>query len=269
MDADGIDRACENVRALGFEPVLGAHARDARGFLAGDDADRAEDLNAALRDPAIRGIFALRGGYGTMRLLGALDYDALARDPKVLLGYSDLTAPLNAFAQRAGVITFHGPVASAPMSEAARERLLRALTTTDSMEPIITTAAPIAGGAASGPVYGGNLTLIAHLCGTPYATDLCGAILAIEDVNEAAYRIDRLLTQLRLAGALDGVRGIAVGDLEHLDIVTERLGGLGIPVVAGLPFGHIDEQWVLPIGLDAVLDAEAGKLRFAEAAVAD
>ncbi|MDE2481358.1 MAG: LD-carboxypeptidase [bacterium] len=267
LDADGIDRACENVRALGFEPVLGAHARESAAFLAGSDAARAADFNAALADPAIRAVFALRGGYGTMRILDQLDYGALARDPKVVLGYSDLTAPLNAFAARSGVVTFHGPVASAPLSEAGRERLLRALTTLDPLEPLRTAAAPIVTGTARGHLVGGNLSLVAHLCGTPFAVATRGAILALEDVNEAPYRIDRLLTQLRLAGAFTGAAGFAFGDLEHLDVVAERIGDLGIPAACGLPFGHIDEQWLLPIGLEAELDGAAGVLRFAQSGV--
>ena len=202
-----------------------------------------------------------------MRLLERLDYAALARDPKVLLGYSDLTAPLNAFAQRSGVVTFHGPVASASMSEAARERLLRALSSLEPFEPLRANATALVGGRARGPIRGGNLSLAAHLCGTPFAIATRGAILALEDVNEAPYRIDRLLTQLRLAGAFDGASGVALGDLEHLDVAAERLDGLGLPVACGLPFGHIDEQWLLPIGLEAELDADSGELRFAEPAV--
>jgi muramoyltetrapeptide carboxypeptidase len=197
-----------------------------------------------------------------MRTLEALDYDAFARDPKPVLGYSDLTAPLNALAQRSRVVTFHGPVMNAPLSAAARDRIARALGEHDFGDA--RGGEVITGGVARGRLCGGNLSLIAHLCGTPYALDARDAVVFLEDLDEAPYRIDRMLTQLRLAGWFAAARGVAVGDIEHVDVVRERLQDLGIPVLAGLPFGHIGEQCVMPIGAEAELDATNARLRISE-----
>lgn len=230
--------------------MLGEHAYAAADYLAGSDDARAEDLNRALRDPSIRGIFALRGGYGVMRILDRIDYAAFAREPKCVMGYSDLTALLNALNQRCGVVTFHGPVASAPMSAAQRECVKRALFHGKFEAPHAHALVP---GTASGVLRGGNLSLIAALCGTPYAIDFRDAIALIEDVDEAPYRIDRLLTQLLLAGAFERARGFAIGDVPAPSVVQERLAALGLPVVAGIDAGHLEEQAVLPIGGEATI----------------
>jgi muramoyltetrapeptide carboxypeptidase len=260
--------ALANVRLLGFEPVLGAHAREERDHLAGSDEQRAADVNVALRDPAIRGVFALRGGYGTMRILDRLDYAAFSADPKVVLGYSDLTAALNALTQRARAITFHGPVMNRPLSRASCERILSALGEGIPAQDLALASPCVSRGTARGPLRGGNLSLIAHLCGTPFAVETRGAIVFIEDVGEAPYRIDRMLTQLRLAGAFEAAAGVAVGDIGGNGVVRERLAGLGIPVAMGAPFGHIDDQAVMPIGVECELDADRGMLRFLESGVA-
>jgi muramoyltetrapeptide carboxypeptidase len=225
--------------------VLGAHAYANADYLAGTDDERAADLNDALRDPSVRGIIALRGGYGTMRILDRVDYAALARDPKCVMGYSDMTALLNAFAARSNVVTFHGPIAGAPMSELQRERVKRALFGAD-FEAL--EGAALVPGNARGVLRGGNLSLIAALCGTPYAIDFTGSIVLLEDVDEAPYRIDRLLTQLQLAGAFDAAAGFVIGDIPAPQVLRERLARYGKPAIGGVPSGHIDEQSVLPIG---------------------
>lgn len=257
MDDERIALALENVRSLGLEPVLGAHARAAIGYLAGTDDERANDLNAALHDPSIRAVFALRGGYGTMRILDRVDYAQMARDPKALLGYSDLTTLLNAFNARSNVVTYHAQVAASPWSTLVRERIASALFREEYDECDDSEA--VVEGSAVGTLRGGNLALIAALCGTPYAIDFTDAIVLLEDVGEARYRIDRLLTQVQLAGAFYGAAAFAIGDIPARDVVIERLQNYRRPVIAGLRFGHIEEPLVLPIGAAARIDE--GRLR--------
>ena len=257
LEPDEIELALENVRALGFEPVLGKHAPARSGSLAGSDRDRIFDFNAALNDDTIHALFALRGGYGTMRIAHAIDYAAFERTPKVVMGYSDMTVVLNALTSRAGAITYHGPVMAAPLSEATRHRILRTLTEYAPFEGI-EARSTLRTGIATGQLCGGNLSLLASTCGTPFAVDCNEALVMIEDVGEADYRVDRLLTQLILAGAFERASGFIIGDVPNIDIVRERLAHFKKPTVAGVPFGHIDEQWILPIGADATLDASEG-----------
>jgi muramoyltetrapeptide carboxypeptidase len=279
----GVDRAIERVASLGWEPVAGEFCRCRTGYLAGTDEERAADLNRALRDPSIGAVWFLRGGYGTMRILDALDWDALARHPKALIGYSDNTA-VHLAAHRAGVVGFHGPHPHAPeFPDFARDELLRVLTVP---EPAGVLPFPadggraetITGGIAEGPLLGGNLSLLSATLGTPFAIRPEGAILFIEEVGEHPYRLDRLLSHLRLAGVLSAVAGIAVGGITEspvidgaptaAEVVADALGGLGIPVATGFPFGHFDDNWTLPMGVRARLDADAGTLALLEPAVA-
>lgn len=277
----GVDRAIERVASLGWEPVAGEFCRCRTGYLAGTDAERAADLNRALRDPSIGAVWFLRGGYGTMRILDALDWDALARHPKALIGYSDNTA-VHLAAHRAGVVGFHGPHPHAPEFPGfARDELLRVLTVA---EPAGVLPFPVdggraetlAGGVAEGPLLGGNLSLLSATLGTPFAIRPEGAILFIEEVGEHPYRLDRLLSHLRLAGVLSAVAGIAVGGITEspegaptaAEVVNDALGGLGVPVATGFPFGHFDDNWTLPMGVRARLDADAGTLALLEPAVA-
>jgi muramoyltetrapeptide carboxypeptidase len=280
---DEMARAQEIVRSLGLVPHVMPGASRKVGYLAGTDEERAADFNAAVRDPQIRGIFALRGGYGTMRILDRVDYDAVARDPKVILGYSDLTALLNAITQRTGLITFHGPVAALSQFTPNEIRWLRAAVM--NAEPLgtlhVADARTLSGGSASGRLVGGNLSLITSLIGTPLEIDASGAILVLEDVDEPPYRIDRMLTQLRLSGAFTRAAGVIAGGwtncdvaddhvyagLRLSDVLADRLSDLGIPVLLDLPIGHIHEQWTLPLGARARLDADARTLTLAEPAV--
>lgn len=270
------------IESLGLRPVTGKHAMDKWYHLAGSDAARAQDFNAFAADKSIRGIFALRGGYGTMRILDAIDYAAVAADPKVIFGFSDLTALLNAITQRTGVITFHGPVAAASTYTPTVVSEIVAATMT--LEPIGTlhnaATVTVNPGVARGKLVGGNLTLVSALSGTPYAIPTANNILFLEDVHEEPYRIDQLLTTLLLDGALHDAAGIAGGAFLEPDrkasegptqemIVTlqDRFAAAGKPAVRGMQFGHILNQWVMPIGADAVLDATAGTLTISEAAV--
>lgn len=280
-----VDRAVGRVRAWGFEPVVGEHARKRHGYLAAPDRERAADFNAALRDDSVDAIWCLRGGYGVMRIVDEIDWPALARRPRPVIGFSDNTA-LHLAIRRHGVVSFHGPhPATEALTPFSADSLLRALTVAD---PAGLLAFPedggrartIAPGVAEGPLVGGNLSLVASTLGTPYAIQAEGALLFLEEVGEAAYRIDRLLSQLRLAGVLGSAAGIVIGGItevpdagaEHVpsidEVLADLLGDLGIPVAYGFPFGHVDDNWTLPVGVCARLDAGAGTLELLEGAVA-
>jgi muramoyltetrapeptide carboxypeptidase len=263
-----VELATKQTIAMGWEPVLGPHIAEREGYLAGHDEARASDLNSALRDRSIDGIWCARGGYGTMRILDALDTEAMRRRPKVLLGYSDITALLAAFARRSQVITFHGPTARSKMTPFTHDSLVRAVCTFEDPCGVAKGARVLRGGRASGHLIGGNLALLAALCGTPYAPDYDGAILVLEDVGEQTYRIDRMLRQLLLCGSLQKVAGIAYGHFTEgtkaddvtsraLDTVLREAADLaGVPAIAGIPLGHIDDQWTIPLGAHAELDAD-------------
>jgi len=293
LERDDLTRADALCRALGYEPVLGPHARHRQGYLAGTDEERLGDLNAALRDASVDAIWCIRGGYGTTRILDRIDFEALARRPRPLIGFSDITTILNAAVSRAGVVAFHGPVARAPMAAFSRRHFERVLACAEPAGRLGRLPAPpdvliprqdrivtLSSGVAEGPLAGGNLTLLQCLIGTPYFPELDGAILFLEDVGEDLYRVDRMLAHLRMVGALDRLAGVLVGrftDLERnmadgalgFDEVLETyFGRLGIPAGFGFPVGHIDDQWTLPLGVRARFDADAGELELLEAAVA-
>ena len=269
---DEIERAAANARALGWDPVVGSQARVRTGYFAGDDAARLRDLTDAMHDRAIDGIWCLRGGYGAMRLLPDIDYDAFARTPKPLLGYSDITALHAALWTRCGVITYHAPTARQPLTDFSRDSIARAVTRRDDSCGVAADARVIRSGTASGRLAGGNLAVLAALCGTRFFPNLAGAILVLEDINEAIYRIDRMLRQLLLAGTLDAITAIAFGHCtacteesddgaRSLDEVLGEIADvLGVPCIAGIPIGHIPDQWTLPLGAMAELDVDARRL---------
>jgi muramoyltetrapeptide carboxypeptidase len=267
-------RAVDNVRALGWEPVVAEHALARDGYFAGDDATRSRDLARAISDPAIDGIWCIRGGYGSMRILDALDLSPLAKRPKPVLGFSDITALHAAIGVRCGIVSFHGPTARRALTDFSRASIARALAARENPCGTATEARIIRPGSAHGRLAGGNLALLASLCGTPWLPSLAGAIVVLEDINEATYRVDRMLQQLRLAGALDGCVAIAFGHCTScpeeaddgggsrpLDVVLEELAArLDVPCIAGIPVGHVDDQWTIPLRAMATLDVEARSL---------
>ena len=269
-----LERAESNARALGWEPVVGAHALERACYFAGPDRARLEDLNAALADPRIDGVWCIRGGYGAMRLLPEVDFGALAARPRPLIGYSDVTAlHCGAAACVPGLVTFHGPTARGGLTPFSRASLERAIVTGGDPCGEAPGARTVRPGRAAGRLAGGNLALLAALAGTPWAPRFDGAIVVLEDVNEAVYRVDRMLRQLLLAGAFDGCAAVAFGECTDSaeesaddgrrtldDVVAEVADALGVPAVAGLPVGHIDDQWTLPLGAVAHLDADARAL---------
>lgn len=239
-----------------------------QGYLAGGDRERAAHLARLLSDPSLGAVLAARGGFGCSRLLPRLDLAALARAGGCLLGFSDLTCLLNALASQ-GLVTLHGPVVTQlPRLDQPSRQDLAALLAGQPPFPSRLAGRPRSPGRARGRLQGGNLTSFCHLLGTSWFPDLDGAILFLEETGEAAYRLDRLLTQLELAGMLPQVAGVAVGRLseqetdppELTEVVRSRLAGLGRPVVLGLPFGHGAANRLLPVGAMAELDGEAGVL---------
>jgi muramoyltetrapeptide carboxypeptidase len=265
-----LEHAIGNVRSFGWEPVVGEYVLERDGYLAGTDAHRIADLNRFARDDSIDAIWCLRGGYGAMRILDAIDYEAFAKRPRALIGYSDITALHAPVGQRANLVTFHGPTARAELTPFTRDSFAEAMTrehgtvTAFRGGPITT----LVGGKASGRVVGGNLALVAALVGTPYAWDLDGALLILEDVSEQVYRIDRMLTQLCLSGALERLAGLAFGnftdipdDASNADMPLERVlrqfaGNVGVPAVMNFPIGHVADQLTIPLGAVAELDAD-------------
>jgi muramoyltetrapeptide carboxypeptidase len=292
LERDDLTRAEALCRALGYEPVLGKNAYNRLGYLAGTDDERLGDLNWALREPSVDAVWCIRGGYGVTRLLEQVDYAAMQRRPKPLIGFSDITALLNAMTCVAGVVTFHGPVARAAMPEFSRRHFERVLAhpappgklgrlaqPSDILVPQEHRLVTLRGGVAEGPLAGGNLTLLQCLIGTPWFPDLDGAILFLEDVREQLYRVDRVFAQLRTMGALSRLAGVVVGRFTELDragcdgalgfdqVLATYLEPLGIPVAYGFPIGHIEAQWTLPLGVRARLDADACEVELLEPAV--
>lgn len=292
LERDDVRRAVELCRALALEPVVMPHASARHGYLAGPDEARLADLNAALKDSAVDAIWCLRGGYGLTRILDRVDFAALAARPIPIIGYSDVTALLLGGLARAGVVTFHAPMARVPMPPFTRrgfERVLRTAEPAGLLEPMPRPSdvlvprtgriVTVHGGVAEGPLVGGNLALLSTLVGTPFLPSFDGALLVLEDVGEALYRLDRMLSQLRLAGLLDRVAGAVVGHFTEMDrhtpdgalgldeILHQYFGSRGIPIAHGVPVGHIDEQWTLPLGVRARFDAGAGTLTLLDAAV--
>jgi muramoyltetrapeptide carboxypeptidase len=288
------------LESLGFKVVFGELAGKQYGYLSGTDKERAAEFMGLATRKDIDAVICARGGYGIMRLLPLLDYTALANNPKVICGYSDITALINTIYQRCGFVCFHGPGASGTPDEFTVKGLSavaftdderRAKIRSEGFTPTVIDAPngfeTISGGKARGRLVGGNLTLLAHLTGTPFQVstkpettrEKTGKILFFEDVTEQPYRIDRMLTQLLIAGTLQQCAGIAIGQFTRCEpedpvhsftvaeVLKDRLAELGIPVISGLQFGHVAKQYTLPLGVMAELDADAGTLTLLEEAV--
>ena len=268
-DPEELDTAVANARSLGWEPVPGAHVLARRDYLGGADAERLQDLNAALADDDVDAVWCVRGGYGSMRILPHVEWASLARRPRALIGFSDVTALHAGASTRCGLVTYHAPTARGALTEFSRASLVRAVV--EGRDPCgrADAARTVRGGHAQGRLVGGNLALLAALVGTPFAPDYRGALLVLEDIGEPAYRIDRMLTQLRLSGALGQIAGLVVGHFTEaapghelsphtLDaLLVEAADVAGVPAIVGAPLGHIDDQWTIPLGATARLDADA------------
>ena len=271
VSEDEVAAAVRTVEEWGLRARVGRHALGRHSFHSGTDAERLADLNDALRDPAVRGILCLRGGYGLQRIVDEVDFAAAAADPKPMMGYSDITALHVALWCEVGLPTVHGPTAAHLVKGAddARRVLMSGDPVTVAADPAESTFAVRVGGRAEGTLLGGNLTILASTAGTRHRLDPHGTILLIEDVNEAPYRIDRALVQLRRAGWLDGLSGVAIGQFTRCvdatcrrtteEVLAEHFGER-IPVLGGLPIGHGERQTAVALGVPAVLDATAGTL---------
>jgi muramoyltetrapeptide carboxypeptidase len=275
-----LDAGLTALRAAGLEPVVYPSATatgTVRPYLAGDDALRATDLTAALTDPTIAGILFARGGSGAQRTLAALDWPRFAGlAPKVLTGYSDVTAVLEAVAVRLGWASVHGAtmgIGDEPDGAAGVDSLLRMIMTPDRVRTLrFPDAAAVVPGRTRGVTLGGNLCLLAASIGTPTSRPARGGILLLEDVTEEDFRVDRMLTHLLRAGYLDGVAGIITGSFtdcgdpaEVAAILAERLAGLGVPMISGADIGHGGPNQAFPIGIAAELDADARTLHLLDA----
>jgi len=266
---DELPRALDNARAFGWDPVVGKNAQRRLGYLAGDDRARLDDLNQALQDETIDALWCLRGGYGMIRILDGIDYHALETNPKPIIGYSDITALHAAVQRKCWLISYHGPTAREPMSSFSRVSLERAVVQQTDPCGAAAGARALSVGKADGRLAGGNLAVLASLCGTPYAPDLSDCILILEDINEPVYRIDRMLQQLKLSGMLRGCKAVAFGECVKCpddagggarpfdEVLGEIVRELRVPCIAGIPVGHIAEQWTIPLGAMATLDAES------------
>jgi muramoyltetrapeptide carboxypeptidase len=256
-------------RSWGFEVVIPPAVEQQWGYLAGPDHGRRDQLAGAIADPTCRGILCARGGYGGARLLEAWAWPQSA-DPKWLIGFSDITSLLWSLAAQ-GIVGIHGPLLTTLAAEPPwSQQRLKALVMGASPDPL--QGLGWGGGSVTGRLLPANLTVATHLLGTGYEPDLNGAILAFEDVTEAPYRIDRMLTQWRMMGRFAGVKGIALGRFSRCEptnahpsftvaeVLRDRLGDLGIPIVANLPFGHDGENAALPVGVMATLNADQGTL---------
>lgn len=290
---DDIYFATEIVESLGYKAVRGKYVFERNQYLSGTDEQRAEDVNTMFARDDVAAILCLRGGYGTPRMLPYLDYDLIASNPKILCGYSDITGILLGVYKKTGLVGFHGPIALQTYSDYTLHEFEKVLVTPQSSTVI---AAPppfesgkgqldrdnrlvtIRKGTARGRLIGGNLSLVATLMGTEFEPDFRDRIVFLEDVGEAAYRIDRMLTQLLLSGKLQQAAGIAFGKFTDVtkasgnsysiaEILKDRCGSLGVPVLSGLMIGHVKDQTTVPIGIEAELDADKQSLRLLEAAV--
>ena len=282
----------ESLAALGFKTRRGANLLARRGYFAGTDEQRAADLNAMFADPEVRAIHCVRGGWGCARLLPLLDWRTIAKNPKILLGFSDITALLLALHAKTGLVTFHGPVGSSqwnPFNVGSMKRVLQEAEAVtfenlkeideDDLAVVENRVQTLHPGTARGTLLGGNLTVLTSLVGSSYLPDWEGCILFLEDVEEAPYRIDRMLTQLRLAGILQKARAViwgqctgcrpgeGYGSLTVTDVLLDHLRPLGVPAWQGAMIGHVDRQFTLPVGLEVEADATTGRIRMLTPAV--
>lgn len=276
-DGRKLETAAAILTGAGYRVKLGTTTLPREGYLAGSDLERIIDLERLWLDESVAAIWCLRGGYGTMRLLSRLAYGRLAKRPKILIGFSDITALELALWRKIKLVSFHGPVLTTLDTDFSRDYALQMLSGQPTGAgfdwPDRSRVMPLYPGRTQGVLLGGNLTILGSLLGTPYFPDLENGLLFIEEVHEAAYRVDRLLTQLRESGVLNGVAGILIGqsipvsseaETDLIAVFRERLGDLKIPAVYGFPIGHLDIQWTLPQGIRAELDAEAGTLSLLE-----
>jgi muramoyltetrapeptide carboxypeptidase len=284
--------AKESLEALGFQVKVGAHLLDRHGYLAGDDKARADDINKAFADPSIAGVHAIRGGWGSARLLPFLDFETVRRHPKVIIGFSDITALLLSIHAKTGLVTFHGPIGMGRWDSYSLDYYKRVVmngeqvtyTNKQGISPdrnaliqVEYRTQTISPGKARGRLLGGNLTVLTTILGSPYLPDWENCIFFCEDVHEELYRIDRMLTQLKLAGVLSKIKGFVFGGCSQCapgdnnyaaltleEIFADHIKPLGVPAWSGAMIGHAQPQWTLPEGVEVEIDATAGTIQLLE-----
>jgi muramoyltetrapeptide carboxypeptidase len=276
FDRKAFGRGVDVLEGMGFEVKIPDNLFKREGYLAGSDAERAAMLMELFGDEGIRAVFCARGGFGSMRLLPFLDLQRLRGQPKILVGFSDVTALLVTLYNKCGLVTFHGPMVTTlgKGSEKMSEALVDCISSGKHVTLRPSAPVVLSPGKASGPVVGGNLTVLSHLMGTPYEPPFENHLLFLEDRGEAPYRIDRMLSQLKLGGHLEGVRGVILGSFEDCGPIEEvhalvkgAFQHRAIPILAGLAVGHGTDNMTVPVGLAGELDAGEGSLRFRESAV--
>lgn len=290
---DDIKSAVDALNGLGFEIKLMPHVANGSGYKTRTVSERLSDLHNAFSDPETKAIWAIRGGYGSMQLLDKIDYQLIAENPKLFIGYSDITAMHSAIYKFSKLITFHGPVLLSSFTQYTVENFQKVAYSGKSSNILLSNPDSSSGlrsayptrminpGIANGRLVGGNLSLISALCGTAYLPDMNNKILFLEDVGEPPYRIDRMLTQLKLSGIFNGINGIIFGKCEDCsagrtrstwdpslgEVLDNILKPLGMPVFYGMMIGHSSNQLTLPIGINVKMDADNGTIELLESAV--
>ena len=288
---DDVNIAKETLAALGLKMKAGAHLLDRYGYLAGTDEARSADVNSMFADPGIQAILALRGGWGCNRILDRIDYKTVAAHPKIIMGYSDITSLLIALTARTGLVTFHGPVGISTWNEYSTDYVRRMLFNAESIRmqnpseigDNLTQSRDrvlrIHPGKAVGMLWGGNLSVLSAMLGSDYLPKTKGSILFLEEVGEDIYRVDRMLTQLKLAGVLQELNGFVFGKCSNCDpgegygsltleeVLDDHIKPLGIPAWQGAMIGHIENKFTLPLGIQAEINADEGSISLLEAAV--
>lgn len=283
----------ESLQALGLKTKLSPHFYDRYGYLAGRDSDRAADLNGMFADQSVNMIMAMHGGWGCARILPLLNYDLIRKNPKILIGYSDVTALLLGIHAKTGLLTIHGPVGAVTWNSFSAGWFRQVLmdgesvlfqnparkddNLTQTKDRVFT----LRSGVARGQLVGGNLTVLSHLLGSPYVPDWAGKILFVEDTHEDIYSVDRMLTHLKLAGVLDKLAGFVFGkctsceagsggygSLTFEDVLNDHITPLHVPAYAGAMIGHITDKFTIPVGLEAEINADKGTIQLLERAVA-
>lgn len=294
FDSEPYEIAVETMQAMGLKVKLGEFVKSRYGHLAGTDEERAEEFNTMFRDPSIDAVIALRGGSGAARILDKIDYDAIATNPKIFIGYSDITALHLAIYEKTGLVTFHGPLAVSTWNQYAYDYFRRLLFNAETitwknptgkggqLAQTTNRTRTISPGKATGILLGGNLSVLTGIMGSEYfPKDWSNTILYLEDVGEAIYAVDRMMSQLKLGGVLDQISGFVFGKCTDCDpkgsgygsltmeeVIDYYIKPLGIPAYTGAMIGHINDNWTIPNGVEAEVDATKGTLRLLSPAVA-
>lgn len=287
VSSSDVNEVAAKLRGMGLKVKFGEHVLDQYGYLGGQDHDRAADVNNMFADPEVDAILAVRGGWGCTRLFSFLDFDLIRQNPKIIMGYSDITSLLIAIYTRSNLVTFHGPVGTATWNsytkhyvndvlfEGNRSVFSNQIPATSSPTRVKT----IRSGSAEGILLGGNLSVLSGMLGSPYVpSDWSDKILYLEDVDEDIYRVDRMLTHLKIAGVLSQVRGIVFGDCRNCnpnqspalslnDVLWDHLSILGVPAWYGSMIGHISNKFTVPNGIRARIDSVSGTIEMIEPAV--